>query len=93
VSDLFYDTYVMHADGSQLRQLTDTDSPFQEGSPVWSPEGARIGFATCEFTAAGVQLNCSISTMKPDGSDVTPISIQGALFRVGGRIDWQPLGN
>lgn len=90
-SDLFYDTYVMHADGSQIVQLTDTDSPLQEGSPVWSPDGSRIAIGVCEFTPAGVQLSCSIQTMKPDGSDLTPIEIQGALYRVGGRIDWQPI--
>lgn len=91
-SDSFFDTYVMHADGSKLTQLTDTDTHFQEGSPVWSPDGARIAIATCEFTLVGEQLNCSIQTMKPDGDDLTTIPIQGALDRVGGRIDWQPIG-
>lgn len=90
-SDAYFDTYVMHADGSQLEQLTDTDSPFQEGSPVWSPDGSRIAIGVCEFVGA-TQQNCEIRTMEPDGTGVTPISIQDALYRVGGRIDWQPLG-
>jgi hypothetical protein len=29
--------------------------------------------------------------MKPDGMGLTPISIQGKLFRVGGRLDWRPI--
>jgi Tol biopolymer transport system component len=89
-TDAFFDIYVMHANGSEVVQLTDTDSAFQEGSPVWSPDGSLIGFSVCDFTGP-VQGDCSIKTMRPDGTNVTPIVIEGALFRVGGRIDWQPL--
>jgi Tol biopolymer transport system component len=89
-ADAFSDTYVMHANGNQIVQLTDTDSPLQEGSPVWSPDGTLIALATCDFTG-GVQGDCAIKTMKPDGTGLTTIAIQGALFRVGGRIDWQPI--
>jgi Tol biopolymer transport system component len=91
LNDEFFDTYVMHADGSQLSgPLTDFPAPFQGGSPVWSPDGARIAIAVCDFPG-GIQNNCSIQTIKPDGTDPTPIAIQGVLDRVGGRIDWQPL--
>ena len=86
--EAFFDIYVMHANGKRIVQLTDTDSALQEGSPVWSPDGSRIAITTCDFTG-GVQGDCTISTMKPDGTDLSPIAIQGALFRVGGRIDWQ----
>jgi Tol biopolymer transport system component len=83
------DLYVVHADGSGLDRLTDTTwVAASENSPVWSPDGERIAFTLCDFTG-GVQGNCSIATMARDGTDVTPIAIQGALFRVGGRVDWQ----
>jgi Tol biopolymer transport system component len=87
-AEAFFDIYVMHANGRKIVQLTNTDSALQEGSPVWSPDGSRIAIGTCDFTG-GVQGNCTISTMRPDGTGLNPIAIQGALFRVGGRIDWQ----
>jgi Tol biopolymer transport system component len=88
IEDTLLDIYVMHANGNRLVQLTDTDSALQESSPVWSPDGSRIAFTTCASTG-GVQGDCTISTMKPDGTDLSPIAIQGAFFLVGGRIDWQ----
>lgn len=84
----FFDVHVMHADGSNVTQVTDTDPPLQDGAPVWSPDGDRIAFSQCDFTG-GVQGNCTIWTARPDGQDRTQIEIEGALFRVGGRIDWQ----
>jgi len=72
------------------RAAPDTDSPLQEALPVWAPDGTLIAIATCDFTG-GTQGNCVIQMMKPDCTDLTTIPIQGALFRVGGRIDWQPL--
>jgi len=90
-TDEFFEIYVMHADGSQISgPLTEFPAALQGGSPVWSPDGSRIAIGICDFTG-GVQNNCSIATMKPDGSNLTPITIEGALYRVGGRIDWQPI--
>ncbi len=40
--DQFYDLYVMRADGSDVRRLTDT--PAHERFPSWSPDGRKIIF-------------------------------------------------
>ncbi|HEX4745418.1 MAG TPA: hypothetical protein VFU99_00935, partial [Gaiellaceae bacterium] len=91
VHDPFFEIYEMHADGSELRgpiTTFDDDLEIQAGSPVWSPDGTRIAIAVCHFPG-GNQDTCSIQTMKPDGSNMTPITIQGALDVIGGRIDWQ----
>jgi TolB protein len=37
------DIYVMHADGSETRRLTNDRVP--DGAPAWSPDGERIAFA------------------------------------------------
>jgi TolB protein len=37
--------YVMNADGTNLRQLTN-DSLYGEYNPDWSPDGSRIAFVT-----------------------------------------------
>lgn len=40
------DIYTVNADGSEIRQITDT--PFLERSPVYHPEGAKIAFTSDE---------------------------------------------
>jgi Tol biopolymer transport system component/outer membrane protein OmpA-like peptidoglycan-associated protein len=60
------DVYVMNADGSDVRQLT--NSPGFDGAPSWSPDGTRIAFAS-ERTG-----NSDVFVMGADGSGQTPIT-------------------
>ena len=69
------DIYVMDADGSNIRQLT--DHPADEANPQWSPDGSEIRFAT--------QQNGSrdIAAVSVVGGDVrmiaeTPLNVGGS---------------
>jgi len=59
--DCSYEIYVMNADGSNPRRLTDT--PANELHPVWSPDGSQIAFASARDG------NNEIYVMDSDGSN------------------------
>ncbi|HJX26040.1 MAG TPA: M28 family peptidase [Chthoniobacterales bacterium] len=59
----FGDIYLMNADGSNVRQLT--DAPGYDGGPFFSPDGQRIVWRHFEENG----LTADIWTMKTDGSD------------------------
>lgn len=60
--------YVIDADGSNLRQVTDDDG----SEPTWSPDGARIAFVSqnrvyriCVTDVTGGQVDCSTDFTTP----------------------------
>jgi len=57
------DLFLVNADGTGLRQLTDTLAA--EGYPAWSPDGTQIAFES--HTADG---NFDVYVMRADGTDV-----------------------
>ena len=59
----FGDVYIMNADGSNVRRLT--DAPGYDGGPFFSPDGQRIVWRHFEDNGA----IADIWTMKTDGSD------------------------
>ena len=59
----FGDIYIMSADGSNLRRLT--DAPGYDGGPFFSPDGQRIVWRHFEENG----MNADVWTMKLDGSD------------------------
>ncbi len=65
--------YVMNADGSNVRQLTDV--PGYDGGPFFSPDGKRICWR--RFSENGV--TAEIMTMNLDGTDQQRITRIGAM--------------
>ncbi len=59
----FGDIYLMNADGSKVRRLT--DAPGYDGGPFFSPDGQRILWRHFEENG----MNADVWTMKTDGSD------------------------
>jgi len=69
----FADIYIMNADGSDVRQLTQTAG--YDGGPFFMPDGQRIAWR--RFEPDG--LNADVYTMRTDGSDVQRITNFGAM--------------
>ena len=67
------DLYIMDADGSNLRRLT--DSPGYDGGPFFSPDGRRICWR--RFSTDGA--TAEIMTMNVDGTDQQQLTSLGAM--------------
>ncbi len=61
-----YEIYVMNADGSNIRQIT--DSPGKDIYPTWSPDSRMLAFATNRDG------NWEIYLMNADGSNQTNLT-------------------
>ncbi len=91
-----YEIYVMSADGTGLRRLT--DSPASDGFPSWSPDGGKIAFTStrddCSIseapdcrTTGDIGPYHTLYTMNADGSGVRRVTDTFAQF-----VDWSPDG-
>lgn len=69
----FGDLYIMDADGSNVRRLT--DAPGYDGGPFFSADGSRIVWR--RFNTEGTLAD--IYTMAPDGSDVRRLTDFGSM--------------
>jgi dipeptidyl aminopeptidase/acylaminoacyl peptidase len=75
--------YVMRADGSEPRRLTDNPAP--DSSPDWSPDGQRIAFASGRNFPAGE--SNELYSIRPDGSCLTWLTNGTAQSYL---PDWEP---
>jgi len=83
--------WVMAPDGSDLRQLTNTD--WEDVNPAWSPDSAKIAFYRWSFIDAGEGGPSGLWVTKADGSDarlVIELSVMGAGLDA---PVWSPDGN
>ena len=64
-----WNIYVMNADGTNVRQLT--DDPDFDGCPSWSPDGSRIAFESNRMEVPGIYV------MDADGSNQRLVSKRG----------------
>ncbi len=69
----FIDIYLMNADGTNLRRLTDV--PGYDGGPFFSPDGQRICWR--RFSPNGA--TAEVMTMNLDGSDVRQLTRMQAM--------------
>jgi hypothetical protein len=78
-----FDIYTMNADGTGVAQVT--NDPAVDFNPSWSPDGAKIAFASNRGSPA----DFDVYVMNPDGSGVTPLTDDPANDGV---PDWSPDG-
>ncbi len=79
------DIYTIHADGSELTNLT--NNPAYDGNPFWSPDGRRIAF---ESNRTGFM---QIFLMNADGSNVIQLTDDEADHRFESSSPWSPDGS
>jgi TolB protein len=70
------DIWTMHADGSSRTQMTSGDSNCT--SPRWSPDGAKIVFASDKGLDEEKKHNFDIWLMNADGTNVTQLTTNGS---------------
>jgi Tol biopolymer transport system component len=87
--------YIMNADGSGPRRLTDSDEDDHESQPSWSPAGSAIAYAGSGFFADNDGSDHgSIVTVDPD--EGVPYVLHSATTYetvLNGEIAWSPDGS
>lgn len=79
----FYDIYTMNADGTHLKNLTNTSAPKSEWVPAWSPDGQKIAFASDRDG------DSEIYVMNNDGSNLVQLTENNGYD---GMPRWSPDG-
>jgi TolB protein len=78
------DVYVMNADGSRVKRLT--DDPARDREPAWSPDSSKIVFTSTR----GDGFSGDLYVMNADGTGETPITTTSPTFEK--HAAWSPDG-
>jgi Tol biopolymer transport system component len=82
--DGYYDIFVINADGTGKRNLTDTTTAY-ENVPVWSPDGEMLAFTRQDVEDG----KAGIFVMNSDGSGQTRLTDDAMTFS---QLAWSPDG-
>jgi TolB protein len=87
--------YVMNADGSGVRRITDmssTEKPYSTDRfwPIWSPDGKRLVFEVQHFENADPPNRRAFFIIGADGTGLRQLTPW--TLNAGGRPDWSPNG-
>lgn len=89
----WHEVWVMAADGTERRRLTDTEPAGNDaagaGGPAWSPDGTHIAFSAQIGTLEEDQRLTEIYVMRADGTDVRRLTTNEAAD---GSPSWSPDG-
>ena len=87
--------YVMNADGTDIKQLTESGPEADDWAPKWSPDGKQVAFVRQFWERKGNALEFkgwSVHLVNADGSDVRDLGEHPTPDEGGGDPAWSPDG-
>ena len=84
-SDGYSEVYLVHPEGSELRQVTSSTDDCASLAPIWSPDGTKVLFETECYSGIRVT-STRLQTVNLDGSGLADVANLNGLTSYG----WGP---